>query len=201
MSFLAFCTVVFGERSFSVFRPFSDSFWSNSPTVCLFLYPFLSHVFSKACVSSRSWRMRTTNNSLSTMSSPVPASSRSSSGSTPVPTVATPASPPSQPVSLPENNALAQAISRALAESLPPLLCALRDSSGGNTNTATTAGPLSSASTSSPRLRHPPAPVLSALPLSLQVRLLCPHLFQPTAHMSVLRLSPLFPPHPPPSCL
>ena len=121
--------------------------------MCLFLYPFLSHVFSKACVSSRSWRMRTTNNSLSTMSSPVPASSRSSSGSTPAPTVATPASPPSQPVSLPENNALAQAISRALAESLPPLLSALQDSSGGNTNMATTAGPLSSASTSSP----PPA--------------------------------------------
>ena len=84
------------------------------------------------------------------MSSPVPASSRSSSGSTPVPTVATPASPPSQPVSLPENNALAQAISRALAKSLPPLLSALRDSSGGNTTMATTAGPLSSASTSSP---------------------------------------------------
>ena len=139
----------FGERSFSIFRIFSDSFWSNSPTVCL----FLSHVFSKACVSSHSWRMRTTNNSLSTMSSPVPVSSRSSSGSTPAPTVATPASPPSQPVSLPENNALAQAISRALAESLPPLLSALRDSSGGNTNMATTAGPLSSASTSSP----PPA--------------------------------------------
>ena len=46
------------------------------------------------------------------MSSPVTASSRSSSGSTPAPTVNTPASQPSQPVSLPENNELAQAISR-----------------------------------------------------------------------------------------
>ena len=111
-------------------------------------------------MSSRSLRMRTTNNSLSTMSSPVNTSSRSASGSTPAPTVNTPASPPSQPVSLPENNALAQAISRALAESLPPLLSALRDSSGGNTNMATTAGPLSSASTSTP----PPASSSSGTP-------------------------------------
>ena len=57
------------------------------------------------------------------MSSPVTASSRSASGSTPAPTVNTPASPPSQPVSLPDNNALAHAISRALAESF--LRCCL----------------------------------------------------------------------------
>ncbi|CAH3169850.1 unnamed protein product [Porites lobata] len=92
--------------------------------------------------------MRTTNNSLSTMSSPVTASSPSSSGSTPAPTVNTSASPPSQPVSLPDTNALAQAISRALAESLPPLLSSLRDSSGGNSNTAAASVPLSSTSTS-----------------------------------------------------
>ena len=74
-------------------------------------------------MSSRSLRMRTTNNSLSTMSSPVTTSSRSASGSTPAPTVNTPASPPSQPVSLPDNSALAHAISRALAESF--LRCCL----------------------------------------------------------------------------
>ena len=81
-----------------------------------FLVSFFFQLFFKACVSSRSMRMRTTNNSLSTMSSPVTASSRSASGSTP-------ASPPSQPVSLPDNNALAHAISRALAESF--LRCCL----------------------------------------------------------------------------
>ena len=94
------------------------------------------------------------------MPSPVTASSRSSSVSTPAPTVNTPASPPRQPVSLPENNALAQAISRTLAESLPPLLSALQDSSGGNTNMAAKAGPLSSASTSTP----PPASSSSGTP-------------------------------------
>ena len=82
------------------------------------------------------------------MSSPVTSSSPSPSGSTPAPTVNTPASPPSQPVSLPDTNTLAQAISRALAESLPPLLSSLRDSSGGNSNMAATSVPLSSASTS-----------------------------------------------------
>ena len=47
----------------------------------------------------------------------------------------------------------------------------------------------------SPRLRllcslwHPQAPVSPALPPSLQVRFLCPHLFQRTAHLAVLRLS------------
>ena len=50
-------------------------------------------------------------------------------------------------------------------------------------------------------LRHPPAPVPPALPPSLQVRLLCPRLFQLTAHLAVLRLSLLFPPRPPPTCL
>ena len=78
------------------------------------------------------------------MSSPVTASSPS----TPAPTVNTPASLPSQPVSLPDTSTLAQAISRALAESLPPLLSSLRDSSGGNSNMAATPVPLSSASTS-----------------------------------------------------
>ena len=110
----------------------------------LFLVSFLFQLFFKACVSSRSFRIRTTNNSLSTMSSPVTASSPS----TPAPTVNTPASPPSQPVSLPDTSALAQAISRALAESLPPLLSSPRDSSGGNSNMAAKPVPLSSASTS-----------------------------------------------------
>ena len=82
------------------------------------------------------------------MSSAVTASSRSGSGSTPAPPGNTPTSPPSQPLSLPDNNALAQAIWRALAESLPPLLSSLRDSSDGNTDMATTSGPLSSTSTS-----------------------------------------------------
>ena len=82
------------------------------------------------------------------MYSPVTASSPPSSGCTPAPTVNTPASPPSQPVSLSDTNALAQAISRTLAESLPPLLSSLRDSSGGNSNMAATSVPLSSASTS-----------------------------------------------------
>ena len=54
----------------------------------------------KACVSSRSFRKRTTNNSLSTVSSPVTVSASYGSGSSPAP----PASPPSQPVSLPDNN-------------------------------------------------------------------------------------------------
>ena len=83
--------------------------------------------------------MLTANNSLSTMSSQITASSHSSCGSTPV-------SPPSQPVSLPDNNSLAQAISMALAESLPSLLSSCRDSSGGNANMATTSGPLDSPS-------------------------------------------------------
>ena len=114
----------------------------------LFLVSFFFQLFFKACVSSHSFRMQTTNNSLSTMSSPVTSSSPSPSGSTPAPTVNTPASPPSQPVSLPDTSALAQAISRALAESLPPLLSSLRDSSGGKSNMAATPVPLSPASTS-----------------------------------------------------
>ena len=77
------------------------------------------------------------------MSSPVTASSHSGSGSTPAPPLNTPASPPSQPVSLPDNNSLAQAISRALAELLPSLPFSLQDSSGGSTNMAATSGPLS----------------------------------------------------------
>ena len=149
-------------------------------------------------MSSRSFRMRSMNNSLSTMSSPVTASSRSASDSTPAPPVNTPASPPSQPVSLPDNNSLAQAISRALAEPLPTLLSSLRDSSGGNANMAATSGPLCSASTST----QSPASSSSGNPgSSLQVRLLCPRLFQLTAHLSVLRLSLLSPPRPPPTCL
>ena len=72
--------------SFSVFRLFSDLLERQSYSV-LFLYPFVFHLFFKACGSSRSFRMRTTNNSLSTMSSPVTASSPSSSGSTLAPTV------------------------------------------------------------------------------------------------------------------
>ena len=50
-------------------------------------------------------------------------------------------------------------------------------------------------------LRHPPAPVPPALPPSLQVRLLCPRLFQLKAHLAVLRLSLLSPSRPPPTCL
>ena len=92
--------------------------------------------------------MRTTNNSLSTMSSPVTASSLSRSGSTPAPPVNTPALPPSQPVSLPDNNSLTQAFSRALADSLPSLLSSLREYSGGNTNMAATSGSFISASNS-----------------------------------------------------
>ena len=151
-------------------------------------------------MSSRSFRMRTTNNSLSTMYSPVTASSPSSSGCTPAPTVNTPASPPSQPVSLPDTNALAQAISRTLAESLPPLLSSLRDSSGGNSNMAAPCGPLSSASTSTPS----PASSSLGTPGSTSQSsgtLIVPHLFQLTAHLAVLRLSLLFPLRPPPTCL
>ena len=165
----------------------------------LFLVSFFFQLFFKACLSSRSFRMRTTNNSLSTMSSPVTASSPSSSGSSPAPTVNTPASLPSQPVSLPDTSALAQAISRALAESLPPLIPSLREMAGTQTWPRRLF--------LSPRLRllcslqHPPAPVPPALPLSLQVRLLCPHLFERTAHLAVFRLSLLFPPRPPPTCL
>ena len=82
------------------------------------------------------------------MSSPVTASSHSRSSSTPAPPVNTPASPPSQPVSLPDNNSLAQAFSRALADSLPSLLSSLRDYSGGNTNMVATTGSFISASNS-----------------------------------------------------
>ena len=104
--------------------------------------------FFKACKSSHSFRMRITNNSFSTMSSPVTVSLHSGSGSTRAPPLNTPASTPSQPVSLPDNNSLAQAISRALAELLPSLLSSLQDSSGGSTNIAATSGPLSSVSNS-----------------------------------------------------
>ena len=82
------------------------------------------------------------------MSSPVTASSLSRSGSTPAPPVNTPALPPSQPVSLPDNNSLTQAFSRALADSLPSLLSSLREYSGGNTNMAATSGSFISASNS-----------------------------------------------------
>ena len=112
-------------------------FWSSSPTEhfsCILFFQFI-----KVCESTHSFRMLTANNSLSTMSSQITASSHSSCGSTPV-------SPPSQPVSLPDNNSLAQAISMALAESLPSLLSSCRDSSGGNANMATTSGPLDSPS-------------------------------------------------------
>ena len=67
---------------------------------------FLSIFSGRACRHVL-FRMRTTNNSLATMSSPVTASSRSGSGSAPAPPVNIPASPPSQPVSLPDNNFLA----------------------------------------------------------------------------------------------
>ena len=111
-----------------------------------------SGCFSVFCFRHISFRMRTTNNTLSTMSSPVTASSHSRSGSTPAPPVNTPASPPSQPVSLPDNNSLAQAFSRALADSLPSLLSSLRDYSGGNTNMAEMSGSFISASTSTQSL-------------------------------------------------
>ena len=107
---------------------------------------FLPIFFFKARVSSCSFRMRTTNNSLLTMSSQVTASSHSGSGSSPAPTVNTPASPLSQPVSLPENNTSAEAIPRALAESLLLLLSTLRGSSGRISNMAATSSPLSLAS-------------------------------------------------------
>ena len=82
------------------------------------------------------------------MSSSVTASSHSRSGSTPSPPVNTPASPPSQHVSLPDNNSLAQAFSRALVDSLPSLLSSLGDYSGGNTNMSATSGSFISASNS-----------------------------------------------------
>ena len=109
--------------SFSVFF---SVVWSSSPTASLKFIRLLPVVFSsqqrafswilffqffKVCVSSCSFRTQTTNNSLSTMSSPVFSASLSSrSGSTPAPPVNTPASPPSKPVSLPDNNSLVQAI-------------------------------------------------------------------------------------------
>ena len=105
--------------------------------------------------------------------------------STPAPLLNTPASPPSQPVSLPDNNSLAQAISRPLAELLPSLLSSLQNSSGGSTNMAATSGPLSSASNS----MQSQASLSSNTPCStssLQVCLLCPRLFQPTAPLGVL---------------
>ena len=114
-------------------------FWSSSPTAhfsCILFFQFI-----KVCESTHSFRMLTANNSLSTMSSQVTASSHSSCEPTPV-------SPPSQHVSLSDNNSLAQAISMALAESLPSLLSSCRDSSGGNANMATISGPLDSASNS-----------------------------------------------------
>ena len=107
----------------------------------IFLVSF-SFNFVKACKSSHSFRMQTTNNSLSTMSSPVTASLHSSCSSTLA------ASPPSRPVSLPDNKTLAQAISMAPTESLPSLLSSYQDSSGGNTNMALTSGPLNSPSNS-----------------------------------------------------
>ena len=125
------------------------SLLSSSPTGC-----FSGSFFNLSRHASRHifFRMRTTNNSLHTMSSPVTASSLSCSGSTPAPLVNTPASPPGQPVSLPDNNSLAQAFSRALADSLPSLLSSLRDYSGRNTNEAVMSGTfiLGSNSTQSP---------------------------------------------------
>ena len=193
------CGVVCGAVHLASFVFISD-FWSSSPTCSvLFLVSFFCQLFFKACVSSRSFRMRTTNNSLSTMYSPVTASSPPSSGCTPAPTVNTPASPPSQPVSLPDTSALAQAISRALAESLPPLLSSLRDSSGGNSNMAATSGPLSSPSTST----QSPASFSSGTPgsTSQSSGTLVVILFQLTAHLTVPRLSLLSPLRPPPTCL
>ena len=58
------------------------------------------------CELPCSFRTQTTNNNLSTISSPVTVSWHSGSGSTQAPLVNTPASPPSQPVSLPDNNSL-----------------------------------------------------------------------------------------------
>ena len=117
--------------SFSVFSSFSARFRTavlQRAFSCILFFQFF-----KAYVSSCSFRTQTTNNSLSTMSSPV----------TPAPPVNTPASQPSQPVSLPDNNYLARAISRALAESLPLLLSFPRDSSGGNTTMPATFVPIS----------------------------------------------------------
>lgn len=111
---------------------------------------FLLSFFNLSRLASRhvSFRMQTTNNSSSTMSSPVTALLHSRSGSTPAPLANTPAPPPSQPVSLLDNNSLAQAISRALADSFPSLLSSLRDYSGGNTNMTAMSGSFISASNS-----------------------------------------------------
>ena len=128
-----FSVLAFGYHPFRVPSPLV---WSCSLTTC---FSCILFQFVKACESSRSFRIRTTNNSLSTTSSPVTASSSSSSGSTPAPLVNTPASPPSETVSLPDNNSLAQAITRAFAESLPSVLSSLQDF-GRNTNIAATSG-------------------------------------------------------------
>ena len=90
----------------------------------------------------------------------------------------------------------AQAISRALAESLPSLLSSLQDSSGGNANMAATSGPSNST--------HYPASFSSGTPCSTSQSsgtLVVPLIIQLTSHLLVLRLSLLFPPRPPQTCL
>ena len=137
--------------------------------------------------------MLTSNNSLSTMSSQVTASSHSSCGSTPV-------SPPSQPVSRPDNNSLAQAISMALAESLPSLLSSCRDSSGGNANMATTSGPLDSALNSI----QSPTSSSSGTPCStsqFSSTLVVPSYISTYNSFTSPSLSLLFPPPTPQTCL
>ena len=127
--------MVFVERSFSIFRLFSNSFLEQqSYSVPFFVSFFILIIFQGVRVvmfmEDTNYKQQPVHNVF-----PGSLSSRSSSGSTPGPTVTTPASPPSQPVSLPENNTLAQAISRALAESLPPLLSALREIQVAGTQT------------------------------------------------------------------
>ena len=82
--------------------------------------------------------MRTTNNSLSTVtpSTASPSSSNDSSTSTTSASTSIVTSASSQSVSLPDNNALSLAISQALADSLPALLSSLREHAVQNTSSS-----------------------------------------------------------------
>ena len=82
--------------------------------------------------------MRTTNNSLSTVtpSTASPSSFNDSSTSTTSASTSIVTSASSQSVSLPDNNALSLAISQALADSLPALLSSLREHAVQNTSSS-----------------------------------------------------------------
>lgn len=75
--------------------------------------------------------MRTTNNSMSTLSPPATAAATSATSSS-TPLAASTASSPPAFSSFPDNSALVQAISTAFAASLPAMLSSLRDHVGQN---------------------------------------------------------------------